>query len=436
MTAELALSTQRALNRTYFDLYPDEAAQILDSADPKELAALLEFEFPSTAAGMLERTNPELSAATLIESTDDRLKSVLPEFNPRRLASLLSRMDTRQSERLLPLAGPVREKELRELMAYPPGTAGHIMDPSFFSFRSDMTVKELLERVHTIRRRRIRDLFVVNAEGLLIGAVPLHEAILADSGQMLQELIRKPPPSVSAISSREQVLEALQGSGLASIPVVDFEGRLVGVIRQDELVHAAQDNAMADIQKMVGVSKEERALSKPWFSVWKRLPWLNINLLTAFLAAAVVGLFEGTIAKFTALAVLLPVVAGQSGNTGAQALAVTMRGLALREITLGQWPRVLFKEAMVGLINGVAIALVTMLGVLVWSRSLGLCIVMGVAMVLSISIASVSGMAIPMLLTRLGQDPAQSSSIILTTITDVTGFLSFLGLATLFSRFL
>lgn len=187
---------------------------------------------------------------------------------------------------------------------------------------------------------------------------------------------------------------------------------------------------------MVGASKDERALSPVWFAVGKRLPWLQINLATAFLASAVVGLFEGTIAQHTALAVLLPVVAGQSGNTGAQALAVTMRGLALREIPLRHWWRVGGKELAVGALNGIGVAVVTALAVFWWSDSRGLALVIGTAMVASMVIASVAGASIPLLLAALGQDPAQSSSIVLTTVTDVMGFFSFLGLATAMSGLL
>jgi magnesium transporter len=190
------------------------------------------------------------------------------------------------------------------------------------------------------------------------------------------------------------------------------------------------------MQTMVGVSKDERALSPPWFAIKKRLPWLQINLLTAFLAAFVVGLFEDTIAKFTALAVLLPVVAGQSGNTGAQALAVVMRGLALRDIRPSQWLRVTLKESYVALANGVAVAATTCTAVFIWSGSWGLTAVIGVSMVISMLMAGFSGAIIPIILRSLKQDPAQSSSIILTTVTDVAGFFSFLGLATIFSRFL
>lgn len=190
------------------------------------------------------------------------------------------------------------------------------------------------------------------------------------------------------------------------------------------------------LQTMVGVGKEERALSTIPFSVRQRLPWLQINLATAFFAAAVVGLFEDTIAKYTALAVLLPVVAGQSGNSGMQALAVTMRGLALREIRINAWPRLIVKEAGVGILNGLAVGATTMLGVFFWSRSLGLTLIIGVAMVMSMIIASICGAMVPIVLKALGQDPATSSSIVLTTFTDTGGFLSFLGLATLLSSLL
>jgi magnesium transporter len=167
--------------------------------------------------------------------------------------------------------------------------------------------------------------------------------------------------------------------------------------------------------------------------VKRRLPWLHINLLTAFLAAAVVGLFEDLIAQFTALAVLLPVVAGQSGNAGSQALAVTIRGLALKEIGMREWRKVLNKELLVGATNGVALALTCGAGVYLWSMSLGLALVIGVAMVLSMIAAGISGALVPILLTRVGQDPATASSIILTTVTDVAGFFSFLGTATMLS---
>jgi magnesium transporter len=241
---------------------------------------------------------------------------------------------------------------------------------------------------------------------------------------------------VQELDPREEVVSLLQRHALTELPVINVEGKFVGVIRQAALVSAIEQETSVDLQTMVGASREERALSGPAFAVKKRLPWLQINLLTAFLAAAVVGLFEGTIARFTALAVLLPVVAGQSGNAGAQALAVTMRGLVLREIGVRHWPRIVWKETRVGLVNGLATAATTAVGVYVWSRSTGLVLVISSAMVIAMVIAGAAGALVPIVLRRLGQDPAQSSSIVLTTVTDVAGFFSFLGIATLLSGLL
>ena len=178
---------------------------------------------------------------------------------------------------------------------------------------------------------------------------------------------------------------------ITDLPVVDVAGTLVGIIRNDVLVSAAVAESSNDILTMVGANKDERAFSRPLFVVRKRLPWLQINLVTAFVAAAVVGLFEDTIARVTALAVLLPVVAGQSGNTGAQALAVTMRGLALHEIGTSHWRYVAIKEITAGFINGLAIALVTAVGVLLWSSSAGLALVIAIAMVISMVAAGFAG---------------------------------------------
>jgi magnesium transporter len=309
------------------------------------------------------------------------------------------------------------------------------MDPRAIGFRPGATVHQALTRLRAVRQRRVADVFLTDDERRLTGLVPLQTLALAPPGELL-ETLAQPAIAVLDIDPHDEVVERFTGGRLTSMPVLDFEGRLLGVIRHDTLAATAQETAAADMQAMVGASRQERALSPVAFAVKKRLPWLEINLATAFLAASVVGLFEGTIARFTALAVLLPVVAGQSGNTGAQALAVTMRGLAMREIRIGQWPRLLRKEASVALLNGIAVSLTTAAGVFLWSRSPGLSLVIGISMVLSMIAAGIAGVLIPTVLTTIGQDPAQSSSIILTTVTDVVGFASFLGIATLLAALL
>jgi magnesium transporter len=349
---------------------------------------------------------------------------------------MLARMDEAERERCLDPLDEALRAELRALMEYPPETAGSLMDPRVTSFRPDTTVAEVVDRLRRFRNRRIQDVFLVDADGRLVGAVPLQDVVLAQPGDRLEGLAADASVSVQAVSSRDEVIETFETHRVATLPVVDFDGRLLGVLRQRELIQAAQENAAADAVTMVGASAQERALSSPVFAMRKRLPWLQINLLTAFLAASVVGLFESTIARVTALAVLLPVVAGQSGNTGAQALAVTMRGLALREVRVRHWLQVSAKELLAGAGNGVAVALTTSLAVWAWSRSTGLAAVIGISMVISMTLAGLSGAAIPMILTALRQDPAQSSSIILTTVTDVVGFFSFLGIATVLASWI
>jgi magnesium transporter len=315
------------------------------------------------------------------------------------------------------------------------------MDKRIPSFRGEQPAAVTLEQLRQSKPKDLRQLFIVDAERRLIGIVDLHDLMIAEPTDMLKEIARPASATVSPFDDREEVAQKLRDFQLDVLPVIDIHGRLIGAIRHDALLKTLEEAASVDIQMMVGAGREERALSEPVFAVRKRLPWLQINLVTAFVAAAVVGLFESTIAQFTALAVLLPVVAGQSGNAGAQALAVTMRGLALREISTRHWFRVLFKETRVGIINGLAIAATTSAAVLVYgylrnTENSGLALVIGIAMVLSMVIAGIAGAVIPIALTRVGLDPAQSSTIVLTTVTDVAGFFSFLGIAALLSGLL
>jgi magnesium transporter len=428
----LARSRQLLLER-YLSSYPGEAAAGMETLPAPEIVKVLQGVPPKLAAAVLERLTPDVATEALVIAPPETAARILESTDPARAAALLSRTDEEVRRERLALVDATVASELETLLAYPQDTAGGLMDPRITAFHGDTTVEQALERVRKVRERRISEVYLVEEDGRLYGSVFLHDLAVAAPGEPLNSITRGIQASAQATSSREEVVEKMGQHRLSSLPVVDFEGRLLGVIRHGALVAAAQEEASVDIQTMVGASRQERALSPVFFAVRKRLPWLQINLATAFLAAAVVGMFEDTIAKFTALAVLLPVVAGQSGNTGAQALAVTMRGLALREVRLRHWLPVAFKELRVAALNGMAVACVTSAGVYVWSGSAGLTLVIGVAMVMSMVMAGVAGAAIPMLLSALGQDPAQSSSIVLTTVTDIAGFLSFLGLATIFA---
>jgi magnesium transporter len=427
---------RRALAELAMDRFPDDAARVLETAPVAEIVTLLEAQPAQRTAAILRRLTPDRAARLVAGFGDEATRRVLTALDPNRAANLLARLDPEERNACLAALDESLAQELRALAEYPRETAGGLMDPRVTTFRPDATVRDLVRRLRTFRRRRVQDVFVVDPEGRLLGSVTMQEVVLAPSDTRLESIMRSPTPHVGATSPREEVVAELQRHSVASLPVVDFDQRVLGVLRQDELITAAQEEATTDAVTMVGAGKDERALSPPQLAVRKRLPWLQVNLLTAFLAASVVGLFEDTIAAYTALAVLLPVVAGQSGNTGAQALAVTIRGLALREVRVRHWPRVSLKETLVGAGNGLAVAVTTAVAVYAWSRSVGLALVIGISMVISMTLAGLSGACIPMLLTALRQDPAQSSSIILTTITDVVGFFSFLGIATLLSSML
>jgi magnesium transporter len=435
MTSD-ANAARRALAELALERFPDEAARALETAPVPESVALLEAQPPQRIASVLRRITPDRAARLVASLGDAATREVLTALDPNRAANLLARLDPEERQACLSTLDGSLAAELEDLAQYPRETAGGLMDPRITTFRPDATVADVVSRLATFRRRRVQDVFVVDPDDRLLGSVTLQEVVLAPPETRLEAIMRSPTPHVDATAPRDEVVSELSRHRITSLPVVDFDRRVLGVLRQDELLSAAQAEAATDVVTMVGAGKDERALSPPLFAVRKRLPWLQVNLLTAFLAASVVGLFENTIATFTALAVLLPVVAGQSGNTGAQALAVTMRGLALREVRVRHWLRVAAKEIAAGFGNGVAVAATTSLAVYFWSQSIGLALVIGVSMVISMTLAGLSGAIIPMLLTSLRQDPAQSSSIILTTITDVVGFFSFLGIATLFSGLL
>jgi magnesium transporter len=437
MTQAATLPLLDQLAREFVARHPADAARTIHDLDVDAAADLLATSRPSETAMVLARLGPDMASRLVRRLPADVGRRVLAEADPGVATALLRRLETDDDRAAVLHSLPAaRRRELETFLAYPENSAGSLMDPQAPVFRADARAGDVADALHELRRFRDEVVMVVDDEGRLLGTLATVKALLAEPDVRLAALGPQRSPSVQAFAPREDVAELIEHQRMTAIPVVGIDERPVGVLSQRALAHVAEQEVAADMQSMVGVSRDERALSSVMFAVRKRLPWLQINLVTAFLAASVVGMFESTIAAYTALAVLMPVVAGQSGNTGAQSLAVTMRGLTLREIGLGHWLRIVSKEASVGFLNGVAVAATTSAAVYLWSGSFGLSSVIGVAMVLSMTIAGIAGASVPMALRASGQDPAQSSSIVLTTVTDVTGFLTFLGLAAVFSQWL
>ena len=426
----------QSLAQDFLKRHPLQAALVLEGLEPGDAkAALLALEAPQRVE-VMRRMGSTMAAAALAELDDSDARRTLEQTDALRIARWLALLPADGRQRLEALLPTERAQEVAELLDYPPGSAGRLMDAAVAVFASASRIDAVIEGMRHVTQRRVADLMVCDDEGRFSGLVPVQDLLSAPRDAQLASLVQADAPVVQPMTPREDVVDLLERYRLQTLPVVDMDQQLLGAIRYDGLVRAAQQAAAGDLSKMVGAGSEERALSSPLTTVRNRLPWLLINLLTAFAAAAVVGLFDATIAQFTALAVLLPVVAGQSGNTGAQALAVTSRGLALREIRARQWLRVVRKEVAAAAVNGIAVAAVTAAGVYIWSASPGLCAVIGISMVVSMVLAALSGAVIPILLTALGRDPATASSIVLTTVTDIAGFFSFLGLATALQHWL
>ncbi len=433
MTRVATPDIENSIPNEYLRRHPVAAAGQIEDLPDRALGDVLHGVDSAALTVAMEYLSP-LKALTVFSLLPRSLQlDVLERAPPRLAVTLLIQLPEADCDSLFAELRPVSRDDLKRLLSFPEDSAGRLMSTAFVAVQADMTVGQALKRLQQSAIRGTRSLFVVTGDGRLDGRVDIQDLALAVPEQTVSTLVTPVHEAVDTRTSREELVALLDRSRQDSVPVVDADGRLMGVVRYRSLFHAIEDVATADLQKMVGVSPEERALSTPGFAIRRRLPWLHINLLTAFLAAAVVGLFENLIAQFTALAVLLPVVAGQSGNAGAQALAVTMRGLFLREVGIRQWRSVLGKEVMVGLFNGLALAITCGLAVFLWSSNFGLALVIGVAMVMSMLAAGIAGSLVPIILTRLGQDPATASSIILTTITDVAGFFSFLGTALLLS---
>ncbi|MEK7259407.1 MAG: magnesium transporter [Pseudomonadota bacterium] len=425
-----------ALTRKFLLDYPREAALKIEAMAVAEAAATLAMQPVYALLSMWRYLLPSVAADILDALPEEHIRPLMAELPPQDTVRMLGQLEESRRMQLLAILNEPVRKELSELLSYPENSAGRLMDTRTSVFRAEMTVAETLNALRKAKLRTARGVFLVDSEGRLTAKIPLQDIAVAEPQVRLAALAQPVPAMVPSTAEKDEISELFEKHQLLDLPVVDIDQRLLGIINHSSLVQVSQEDMSSDVLAMVGASRDERALSGPLFAVRKRMPWLQINLLTAFLAASVVGLFEDTIASFTALAVLLPVVAGQSGNAGAQALAVTMRGLALREITIRHWLRVMYKEVRVGFVNGLGIAATCGLGVFLWSQSLGLVLVICSAMVLAMVAAGFAGAVVPIVLVRFGQDPAQASSIILTTVTDVVGFFAFLGIATVLSGML
>ena len=427
----MAVPALEAMLRSFASDHPEGAARALEGLEPRAAAQLLQQLPTRLAAPVTERLSPDSAALILTLLGAEGSRELLGSLPSRQAAAILHHLEDSLREAALSGLQPDRGRAIRDLLRYSPDTAGGMMDMRLTSLPIDLSVREAIAALRRARRDTLYYLYVTDRVGKLIGVLDMRELLLASPRDPLESLVKREIVTVPVDMPSSEVASLIQRRRFVALPVVDHDGHLLGVVKPDEALEAFQQEAFGDLQKMVGAGEDERALSPVSVVVRKRLPWLYVNLFTAFVASMVVGLFEGTIERVTALAVLMPVVAGQGGNTGAQSLAVVMRGIALREILPGSIWRLVRKEMVGALINGLAVAVATGAAVWIWDGRIGLVVVIALAMVVNMTMAGLFGAAIPLVLRALGRDPAQSASIFLTTVTDVVGFAAFLGLAVL-----
>ncbi|MBI4521172.1 MAG: magnesium transporter [Gemmatimonadetes bacterium] len=420
-----------ALAQSYLEHHPTDAARVLERFGTEEVGRILSRVAGEQRAHVVEALDPHFAAAVCEGLGDDEARETLRIMAPERAADILFHLDEERREKLL--AGLEMAHSYRSLLSFDPETAGGVMNPRVAAVTNDLRVRDVIRRLRELAARRfpVDYVYVVDQTNRLVGVLMMRELVLQDPNTPVEQVMIRNVFTVPVDLPVRDVIDKLREKRLVAIPVVDQDGRLLGAAKTQDLLTSMEQESYADIQKMFGAGEDEQALWPIHWSMSKRLPWLQVNLLTAFLAAAVVAIFESTIAEITALAVLMPVVAGQGGNTGSQALAVVLRGLALREVTVRDARRVILREGALGLLNGLAVAVTVTLVVFVSQDDPSLALVIGIAMIGTMFAAGIAGAAIPMGLRAMGFDPAQSAGIVLTTVTDVVGFGTFLGLATL-----
>ncbi|MHA3775231.1 magnesium transporter [Verrucomicrobiota bacterium sgz303538] len=396
--------------------------------DVRDLLPSIVESAPVDAARVLEPHSPEIVA------------QVLESLNPVMAQDILASLPSERRQKVIAAATPELRRQWMRNDAYPDDTIGHVMEAPLAVYRPNTTIAEATADLRLLTKRAfVTYAFVVDEVERLLGVVVMREMLVSeDPDQPLSEIMIPNPFHLTPEMSLTEAMKASLVRHFPVYPVCDSTGRLVGLMRGQTLFEAQAVELSAQAGAMVGVEKEER-LSTPWTRSLKfRHPWLQLNLLTAFIAAAVVGLFEATIDRIVVLAVFLPVLAGQSGNTGCQALAVALRGLTLGELKEGKAKALVLKEALLGLLNGALVGLTAGIGMFVYatmqknSAAAMLGLIVFLSMICSCIISGVFGALVPLGLKKLGADPATASSIFLTTATDVVSMGTFLGLATVF----
>lgn len=412
-------------------LHPADLAELVLDLDEEERHQLLDY-LPTDIVGQLFEYAEDDELRDLIRGVGvEDLPAVLEEVEDDVVADVIQQLEP--SEREETLAALDRGDEVAELLQYGDESAGGLMSRGFVSLNERITVQQAIDYLRVLRppTERAYYLYVVDSDRRLQGVVSIRDLLVSAPRTTLGEITQRDVHAVSTGTDQEEAARVLQRYNLLAVPVVDDEGRLEGIMSADDLIDVLQEEATEDMYRMVGLDQDERIFSSVRVSVRRRIPWMMVNLVTAFVAAAVVGLFDSALSKAAVLAYFMPVVAGQGGNAGTQTATIAVRSIALGDLDVGDVIRACRKEILVAMANGAVIGTAAALGSYAWKQNEALSIVLGAALFLNICAATMGGVLIPLGLKSLRVDPALAANIFVTTVTDVMGFVFFLGIASL-----
>ena len=418
------------------DLYPTDIAHIISRLEFEEgdyLFSLLSTEEQGQVIVELDDDHREHFLETLKSA---HLSDIVEELPSDEATDIVSELSDEKAEAVLEELSIEDSQDLKELLQYDENTAGGLMQKEVITVQQKDTVKKAVQAVRRSAKehenKHLYFVYVVDGEDKLVGAMSVSNLILLSPARRIYKVMDSDVITVTTNIDQEEVANIFKKYNLVSLPVTDFAGRLVGVITVDDVVDVIEEEASEDILRLAGVGEDENVTTPPLSAAKRRLPWLYVNLITAFLASMVVGMFQHTIEQVVILAALMPIVAGMGGNAATQTITVVVRGIALAEVTLENRIKILYKEMQIGLLNGLTNGILTGIIVAFITGKAMLGVVICLAMVTNMFVAGTMGTLIPLTLKWLKIDPALASAVIVTTFTDVFGFFSFLGLATLF----
>lgn len=418
----------------FSELHAADSAHLIESIPPKERPKLWELLTPEQRAEILPHLNDEVRSGLLEEMDSEELAAAASHIDTDDMADLLQDMSYSQTQQVLQSMDQQNRQRIEEVLSYPEDSAGGLMNTDTIQIRPDIELDVVLRylRMRGTIPESTDNLMVVDRDDIFIGLLPISTILTMDPESRVENVMVKECDVISAEMADTEVMNLFESHDLISAPVLNKRGKLLGRITIDDVVDVIRDEADHSLLGRAGLDEEEDMFAPVGASVKRRTLWLGLNLATAFLAAWVIGIFEDTLQQVIALAVLMPVVASMGGIAGGQTLTLVIRGIALNQIDDSNTRWLIVKESAVGVLNGALWAFVVGIVAWIWFGDVQLGAIIAAAMIINLIIAALSGVIIPVVQKRVGIDPALAGYVVLTTVTDVVGFLSFLGLATLF----